>query len=277
MATSALSARSAAVTISRDGLPAGSPLAGQGLVVLGMHGLCCSSRAAGPDRKHRSWSEGNPISMIMVKVSARWRWPSLAPFSSATQKPAHRAGSGPPPSAWPVTAATTGLAILATTVKAARRRRPRTRPRPRLRLPGPRSPASRRPAATRQAGGLGETPHPGRLPGAGQERVDLSLVVAAVPAERPDRAELALLRPPGDRLGVDPQERGHLGRGQKAVGLHIWPHHRVVLSPAHHRGHKEDASLTAAVHIQVVARSRTSARRAGRGRVAPAWSPGQRR
>src|SRR6516225_1318346 len=64
-------------------------------------------------------------------------------------------------------------------------------------------------------------PLAGARPALGQERVDLRFAVAAMPAERPDRTELALLRPPGDRLGVDPQQRGHLGGGQEAFGLHV--------------------------------------------------------
>lgn len=52
------------------------------------------------------------------------------------------------------------------------------------------------------------------------------LAVAAVSAQGPDGTELASFRPTSDRLGVDPEERGNLGRREKRfarglVSLHV--------------------------------------------------------
>src|SRR5438552_1290551 len=73
MATSALSARSAAVTISRDGVPTGSLLAwpspGRASWCSGCMGSA-APRARRRTGKHNSWAEGNSISMIKAKVSA---------------------------------------------------------------------------------------------------------------------------------------------------------------------------------------------------------------
>src|SRR3546814_8408195 len=43
----------------------------------------------------------------------------------------------------------------------------------------------------------------------------LGLLVAAVAAERADRGEVAALRPAGDRLRVDLEQRTDLGRGEQ--------------------------------------------------------------
>src|SRR3546814_11193387 len=48
-----------------------------------------------------------------------------------------------------------------------------------------------------------------------EERLDLGLLVAAVAAERADRGEVAALRPAGDRLRVDLEQRTDLGRGEQ--------------------------------------------------------------
>src|SRR5579875_313642 len=52
---------------------------------------------------------------------------------------------------------------------------------------------------------------------AGEQRADLGLAVTTVPAQRPDRRELAGLRPPRDRLGVDAEHRRDLRRGQQRL------------------------------------------------------------
>src|SRR3954470_21228682 len=51
----------------------------------------------------------------------------------------------------------------------------------------------------------------------GEQRADLGLPVAAVAAESADRGELAGLGPPRDRLGVDAEEGGDLGRGEQGL------------------------------------------------------------
>src|SRR5439155_6888327 len=47
---------------------------------------------------------------------------------------------------------------------------------------------------------------------------------AAVSPEGTDRRDLAGARPAGDRLGVDAEERGNLGRGEKCVGSLVFSH-----------------------------------------------------
>lgn len=54
---------------------------------------------------------------------------------------------------------------------------------------------------------------PGR--NARQQRPYFGLAVASMTAERPDGRQLAGLGPARDRLGVDAEHGGHLGRGQK--------------------------------------------------------------
>src|SRR5262249_51081567 len=73
---------------------------------------------AGPMSRGSRWVPPAP-GMMPSRISG---WPSWAP-SPATRKSAHSASSRPPPSAYPVTAATTGLPILATAVNVACSRR----------------------------------------------------------------------------------------------------------------------------------------------------------
>src|SRR6266581_660446 len=73
---------------------------------------------AGPMSRGSRWVPPAP-GMMPSRISG---WPTRAP-SPTTRKSAHSASSRPPPSAYPVTAATTGLPILATAVKAACSRR----------------------------------------------------------------------------------------------------------------------------------------------------------
>src|SRR3954454_23727579 len=54
---------------------------------------------------------------------------------------------------------------------------------------------------------------------AGEQRPNLALAVAAVAAQRPDGRELAGLRPPRDRLGVDTEHRRDLGRRKQRLGV----------------------------------------------------------
>src|SRR5438067_6061042 len=60
---------------------------------------------------------------------------------------------------------------------------------------------------------------------------DFGLAVAAVSAQGPDGAELACLRPTGDRLRVDPEKRGDLSRGQKRLARRLVPLHVFLLLP----------------------------------------------
>src|SRR5690606_27621830 len=52
-----------------------------------------------------------------------------------------------------------------------------------------------------------------------EQGADLGFAVAAVPAERADRRELAGLRPARDRLRVDAEHGGDLSRGQQRLGI----------------------------------------------------------
>src|SRR5215207_845147 len=52
-----------------------------------------------------------------------------------------------------------------------------------------------------------------------EESTDLGLLVAAVPAQRADRRELACLCPPSDRLGIDTEHRGDLSRREQRLGV----------------------------------------------------------
>src|SRR4051794_41805262 len=54
---------------------------------------------------------------------------------------------------------------------------------------------------------------------AGEQRPNLALAIATVAAQRPDGRELAGLRPPRDRLGVDPEHRRDLGRRKQRLGV----------------------------------------------------------
>src|SRR5664280_3922064 len=53
----------------------------------------------------------------------------------------------------------------------------------------------------------------------GQQPAYLSLPVAAVPTEGPDGRQLAGLGPPGNRLPIHAEHRGHLGRGEQRLRL----------------------------------------------------------
>src|SRR5690606_7401894 len=57
------------------------------------------------------------------------------------------------------------------------------------------------------------------LRNAREQGADLGFAVAAVPAERADRRELAGLRPARDRLRVDAEHGGDLSRGQQRLGI----------------------------------------------------------
>ena len=67
----------------------------------------------GPISRGSRWVPPAP-GMMPSRISG---WPTLA-FSPSTRKSAHRASSRPPPSAYPVIAAMTGLGIRATALKA---------------------------------------------------------------------------------------------------------------------------------------------------------------
>src|SRR5690606_8312536 len=60
----------------------------------------------------------------------------------------------------------------------------------------------------------------------GEQLADLGLAVAPASAERADRAALAGLRPPGDRLRVDPEHRGGLCWREQRLRLHGSHAHR---------------------------------------------------
>src|SRR5512144_2323598 len=53
----------------------------------------------------------------------------------------------------------------------------------------------------------------------GEQGAHLAFPVAAVAAERPDRGELAGLRPPRDRLRVDAERRRDLGGGEQRLAV----------------------------------------------------------
>src|SRR3954469_4442796 len=69
-----------------------------------------------------------------------------------------------------------------------------------------------------------------RLRDAREQRTDLGLAIAAVTAERADRGELAALRPAGDRLRVNAEHGGDLGRRQQCLGVWGTGAHRTVSS-----------------------------------------------
>ena len=47
----------------------------------------------------------------------------------------------------------------------------------------------------------------------------LGLQISTVAAERPYRRQPAVTRPPGYSFRVDPEHRGHLGRGEQPIGV----------------------------------------------------------
>src|SRR5215216_8017876 len=59
----------------------------------------------------------------------------------------------------------------------------------------------------------------GLLPQVVGELADLGLGIAPVPAQGLEKGQLALLGPPGDRLGRDVQDIGHLGGAEVARSL----------------------------------------------------------
>src|SRR5690606_11861804 len=63
---------------------------------------------------------------------------------------------------------------------------------------------------------------------AAEQLAHLGLPVTTVAAEGPDGRDLPGLGPPGDRLRVDTEQRGHLGRGEQRVRLALtWVHERT--------------------------------------------------
>ncbi len=54
--------------------------------------------------------------------------------------------------------------------------------------------------------------------GAAEQPTDFGLPVAAMPTQGADARQLACLGPPGDGLGVNPEQRGHLCRGEQGLG-----------------------------------------------------------
>ena len=68
-------------------------------------------------------------------------------------------------------------------------------------------------------------PAPGSVSRAGDQALDLGLAIPAVAAECADRIQLACLRPPSDRLGVDSEQGGDLRRGQQTLS-NMWLNHQ---------------------------------------------------
>ena len=65
----------------------------------------------------------------------------------------------------------------------------------------------------------------------GEQRPDLRLAVSAMPAEGPDRGQLAGLGPPGHGLRVDSEHGGDLGRCQQRLSVgHAGGHERAAPS-----------------------------------------------
>jgi hypothetical protein len=54
---------------------------------------------------------------------------------------------------------------------------------------------------------------------AAEEAAHLGLTIAAVTPEGPQGSQLPGFGPTGDRLGVDPEKGGNLGRGQQCLGF----------------------------------------------------------
>jgi hypothetical protein len=52
---------------------------------------------------------------------------------------------------------------------------------------------------------------------AAEQLTDFGLPVAAMPTQGADARQLACLGPPGDGLGVNPEQRGHLCRGEQGL------------------------------------------------------------
>ncbi len=58
-----------------------------------------------------------------------------------------------------------------------------------------------------------------------EQRMNFTRAITTVTTEGADARELARLRPPGDRLGVNPEECCNLGWGEKVLGIRILARH----------------------------------------------------